>query len=56
MSPRMSLGERLRGTGALALAALPLAMVAANRSSPAVIGLAALLFLAATLIEDRRAA
>ncbi|KQP34588.1 polymerase [Methylobacterium sp. Leaf102] len=56
MSPRMSLGERLRGTGALALAALPLAMVAANRSSPAVIGLAALLFLAAALIEDRRAA
>lgn len=47
---------RLRGAGALVLAALPLVMAAANRSSPAVIGLAALLFLAAALVEDRRAA
>jgi len=35
---------------------MPLAMVLANRSSPAVIGLAALAFLAGRLIEDRSAA
>ncbi|KQT07261.1 polymerase [Methylobacterium sp. Leaf399] len=45
----------LHGLGAIVLAAVPLAMVLANRSSPAVVGLAALLFLAAGLIEDRRA-
>jgi O-antigen ligase len=52
----MRLPERLRGAGALTLAALPLAMAAANRSSPAVMGLSAVLFLAAALVEDGRAA
>lgn len=45
----------LRAWGAVTLAAMPLAMAAANRSSPVVVGLAALLFLAAGLIEDARA-
>ena len=52
----MRASERLRGAGALVLAALPLAMAAANRSSPAVMAMSAVLFLAAALAEDRRAA
>ncbi len=52
----MNAPERLRGAGALTLAALPLAMAAANRSSPAVMALGAVLFLAAALVEDRGAA
>ncbi|SFG92406.1 O-antigen ligase family protein [Methylobacterium gossipiicola] len=52
----MNAPERLRGAGALTLAALPLAMAAANRSSPAVMALSAVLFLAAALVEDRGAA
>lgn len=44
---------RLRGAGAVSLALVPLAMAAANKSSPAVVGLAALFFLLADLIEDR---
>lgn len=46
---------RLRGLGTIVLAAVPLAMAAANRSSPVVVGLAGLLFLAAGLIADARA-
>lgn len=56
MSPASRSAGPLRGAGALALAALPLAMAAANRSSPAVMALSAVLFLAAALVEDRRAA
>ncbi len=40
----------------MVLCAVPAAMALANRSSPVVVGLAALLFLAAALIEDRRGA
>ncbi|WP_424974107.1 O-antigen ligase family protein [Methylobacterium brachiatum] len=46
--------HRLYAAGATLLAVLPLAMVLANRSSPAVIGLAALAYLAARWVEDRR--
>ncbi|GJD47505.1 hypothetical protein OPKNFCMD_0213 [Methylobacterium crusticola] len=49
------LPRRLGRLGALVLAALPLCMAAANRSSPLVVGLAGLLVLAAGLLEDRRA-
>ena len=51
----MSASARLSVCGAALLAALPLAMALANRSSPLVAGLAALAFLAAGLVEDRRA-
>ncbi|SFL79747.1 O-antigen ligase family protein [Methylobacterium pseudosasicola] len=46
--------NRLYAAGAVLLAILPLAMVLANRSSPAVIGLAALAFLVGRFFEDRR--
>ncbi|MGU3405022.1 O-antigen ligase family protein [Methylobacterium brachiatum] len=46
--------NRLYAAGAALLAILPLAMVFANRSSPAVIGIAALAYLAARWVEDRR--
>ncbi len=46
--------HRLYAAGANLLAVLPQAMVLANRSSPAVIGLAALAYLAARWVEDRR--
>ena len=45
--------NRLYAAGAILLAILPLAMVLANRSSPAFIGLAALAFLAGRFFEDR---
>jgi O-antigen ligase len=45
---------RLYATGSALLAVLPLAMVLANRSSPAVIGLAALAYLVGRWVEDRR--
>jgi len=48
------LASRLYAAGAALLAVLPLAMVLANRSSPAVIGLAALAFLVGRVFEDRR--
>ncbi len=51
MSPA---ADRLRASGALALALVPLVMAVANRSSPLVVGAAGLLFLAAELLEDRR--
>lgn len=50
------LAGSLRGAGMVALALVPLAMALANRSSPAVVGVAALLFLAAALVEDPRGA
>lgn len=50
------LAGSLRGAGAVALALVPLAMAAANRSSPVIAGVAALLFLVAALIEDSRGA
>lgn len=53
--PGGSLAARLYGAGAVALALVPAAMAAAHRSSPVVVGIAALLFLAGHLIEDRRA-
>ena len=43
------------GAGGAALALMPLVMTLANRSSPLVVGLAALLFLLGRGIEDRRA-
>lgn len=49
----MSRSGRFYAVGGALLAAMPLAMVLANRSSPAVIGLAALAFLAGRWIEDR---
>ncbi|GJE17772.1 O-antigen ligase family protein [Methylobacterium marchantiae] len=52
--PRSDTVARLRIAGAITLAVLPVAMALANRSSPVVVGLGALLFLAAGLIEDRR--
>lgn len=48
------LASRLYTAGAILLAVLPLAMVLANRSSPAVIALAALAFLVGRFFEDRR--
>ncbi|MGU3325441.1 O-antigen ligase family protein [Methylobacterium mesophilicum] len=47
--------DRLYAAGAALLAVLPLAMVLANRSSPAVLGLAALAFFAGRWVEDPRA-
>ena len=44
--------RRLYAAGAVALAAMPLAMALANRSSPLVVGMAALLFLAGRCLED----
>ena len=49
----MTASGRLYAAGGALLAAMPLAMVLANRSSPAVIGLAALAFLAGRWTEDR---
>lgn len=48
----MNAAARLNLAGAALLAAMPLAMALANRSSPLVVGLAALAFLAAALSED----
>ncbi|MCJ2096290.1 O-antigen ligase family protein [Methylobacterium sp. J-072] len=48
------LANRLYAAGAALLAVLPLAMVLANRSSPAIIALAALAFLVGCFFEDRR--
>ncbi len=53
MSPAVA---RLRASGAVVLTLVPPAMAVANRSSPLVVGVAGLLFLAAELIEDRQAA
>ena len=53
--PLQPMPLRLRGLGGALLAAMPLVMALANRSSPLVVGLAAAAFLAAGLIEDRRA-
>lgn len=50
------LAGSLRGAGTVALALVPLAMALANRSSPVVAGVAALLFLAAAVVEDSRGA
>lgn len=44
--------ETLRAAGAVALALVPPAMAVANRSSPALVAVAALLFLAGSLAED----
>ena len=49
----MNAASRLYAAGGVLLAVMPLAMVMANRSSPVVIGLAALAFLAGRLVEDR---
>ncbi|MCJ2133939.1 O-antigen ligase family protein [Methylobacterium sp. J-026] len=49
----MSAAGRLYAAGGVLLAAMPLAMVLANRSSPLVVGLAALAFLAGRAVEDR---
>lgn len=51
----MSASGRFYAAGGALVAAMPLAMVVANRSSPAVVGLAALAFLAGRWIEDRGA-
>ncbi|MGU3537209.1 O-antigen ligase family protein [Methylobacterium sp. A54F] len=52
----MSPAPRLRAASAATLALMPLAMALANRSSPLLVGIAALLVLAAALIEDAAAA
>jgi O-antigen ligase len=49
----MSAAARLYAAGGVLLAVMPLAMVLANRSSPAVVGLAAVAFLAGRWVEDR---
>ncbi|GJE07011.1 MULTISPECIES: O-antigen ligase family protein [Methylobacterium] len=49
----MSVAARFRSLGTACLAALPLLMALANRSSPLFVGLAALAFLIAALIEER---
>ncbi|MDP4003634.1 O-antigen ligase family protein [Methylobacterium sp. NEAU K] len=49
----MTAAGRLYAAGAVLLAAMPLAMALANRSSPAVVALAALAFLTGRWIEDR---
>ncbi|MCJ2050458.1 O-antigen ligase family protein [Methylobacterium sp. J-070] len=54
MAPAGAAG-RLYAAGGILLAILPLAMVLANRSSPAVVGLAALAFLSGRWIEERAA-
>ncbi|ACL59534.1 O-antigen ligase family protein [Methylobacterium nodulans] len=46
------IAARLAGFAAMLLAALPAVMAAANRSSPVVVGLAALLFLAAAVAAE----
>jgi hypothetical protein len=51
----MSAAGRLYAAGGVLLAVMPLAMVLANRSSPVVVGLAALAFLAGRWVEDRAA-
>ena len=48
----MSAAGRLYAAGGVLLAVMPLAMVLANRSSPAVVGVAALAFLAGRWAED----
>ncbi|CAA2136368.1 MULTISPECIES: O-antigen ligase family protein [Methylobacterium] len=55
LPPRSETVALLRTAGAVTLAILPVAMALANRSSPTVVGLAALFFLVAGLIEDARA-
>ena len=52
-SGRGGAAKRAYAAGGALVAAVPLAMVLANRSSPALIGLAALAFLAGRWIEDR---
>ncbi|MEL6060043.1 MULTISPECIES: O-antigen ligase family protein [unclassified Methylobacterium] len=49
----MTAPGRLYTAGGVLLAVMPLAMVLANRSSPVVIGLAALAFLSGRMLEDR---
>jgi O-antigen ligase len=51
----MNAARRFYAAGGFLLAAMPLAMVLANRSSPLVVGLAALAFLAGRWSEDRAA-
>lgn len=51
----MNATARLRALGAALLAVMPLAMALANRSSPLLVALAAAAFLAAGLVEDRKA-
>lgn len=51
--PSAAAAGRLYAVGGVCLAVMPLAMVLANRSSPLVIGLAALAFLAGRTVEDR---
>ncbi|TXM81984.1 O-antigen ligase domain-containing protein, partial [Methylobacterium sp. WL116] len=48
----MSPSRRLYAAGAVALAVMPLAMALANRSSPLVVAIAAVLFLAGRCVED----
>ena len=55
MTDRMVAAGRLYAAGGGLLAVMPLAMVLANRSSPAVVGLAALAFLAGRCLEDAAA-
>lgn len=52
MTRSAPLAARLDGAGAAALALMPLAMALASRSSPALVAVAALLFLAGRLAED----
>ncbi|GJD78697.1 hypothetical protein GCM10007886_11720 [Methylobacterium gregans] len=52
MSPTHPASARLYGAGGAALALVPLAMALANRSSPALVAVAALCFLAGRLAED----
>ena len=52
----MILSGRFAAAGATVLALVPFVMALANRSSPLLVGLAALLFLAAALAEDRAGA
>ncbi|ACA19109.1 O-antigen polymerase [Methylobacterium sp. 4-46] len=49
---RSDIAQRLSGAGALLLVALPPAMAAANRSSPLVVGAAALALLAGALLAE----
>lgn len=56
LAPASRAARRLWSGGALALALLPLAMALANKSSPALVGIAALLFLAGSVLDDRQAA
>ncbi|MCJ2130026.1 O-antigen ligase family protein [Methylobacterium sp. E-045] len=54
LPPRAETVARLRVAGAVTLAVLPVAMALANRSSPTVVGIAAMFFVVAGLIEDAR--